>query len=39
MNLPLDRLAGVFLLTLAMCLGSALLAVRRLRAADPADVF
>jgi len=39
MNLPAGRLAGVFLLTLAMCLGSALLAVRRLRAADPADVF
>ncbi len=39
MNLPPGRLIGVFLLTLAMCLGSALLAVRRLRAADPADVF
>jgi putative ABC transport system permease protein len=39
MQLPLGRLVGVFLLTLAMCFGSALLAVRRLRAADPADVF
>jgi hypothetical protein len=29
----------VFLLTLGMCFGSALLAVRRLQGADPADVF
>ncbi len=39
MHLGLDRLGGVFFLTLAMCFGSALLAVRRLQAADPADVF
>jgi len=39
MSLPAARLGGVFLLTLAMCLGSAVLAVRRLQAADPADVF
>jgi putative ABC transport system permease protein len=39
MHLGPGRLAVVFFLTLAMCFGSALLAVRRLQAADPADVF
>jgi putative ABC transport system permease protein len=39
MHLSFDRLSGVFLLTLGMCFGSALLAVRRLQGADPADVF
>ena len=33
------RAAEVLLLTLAMCWASALIAVRKLRAADPADVF
>ena len=33
------RAAEVLLLTLGMCWGSALIAVRKLRAADPADVF
>lgn len=39
MSLQVDRLALVFALTVAMCMGSAFLAVRRLKAADPADVF
>jgi putative ABC transport system permease protein len=42
-NLPLEMtnfLAGqVFLLTLFMCITSAMIAVRKLRSADPADVF
>ena len=41
--LPLDmtwqRVIGVFLATLVMCLISGAVAVRRLRAAQPADVF
>jgi putative ABC transport system permease protein len=42
-NLPLyitqDRAATVFLMTLAMCAISALLALRKVRRLDPADVF
>ena len=42
-NLPLEmtemRILLVFGLTAAMCAGSALLALRKLRAADPAEVF
>jgi putative ABC transport system permease protein len=42
-NLPLyltqERTAGVFVLTLAMCAVSGLLAVRKVRRLDPADVF
>ncbi len=42
-RLPLEmtweRAAGVFVLTLAMCSLSALMALRKVRAADPADVF
>jgi len=42
-NLPLhlnaDRALTVFLMTLAMCAISALLAVRKVRRLDPADVF
>ena len=34
-----DRLILVLLLTLAMCVGSGLIAVRKLRTADPADLF
>ena len=34
-----DRLLLVLLLTLGMCIGSALIAVRKLRTADPADLF
>jgi putative ABC transport system permease protein len=39
MTLTLDRGAQVLGLAAAMCTASALLAARRLRAADPADVF
>ena len=42
-NLPLyltaDRALSVFFLTLAMCALSGLLAVRKVRRLDPADVF
>jgi putative ABC transport system permease protein len=42
-NLPLyvtgDRTLSVFFMTLAMCAISALLAVRKVRRLDPADVF
>lgn len=37
--MPWSRVLGVGILTVSMCMISALLAVRRLRAADPADVF
>ena len=37
--MPWSRVLGVLVLTISMCLISAFLAVRRLRAADPADVF
>jgi putative ABC transport system permease protein len=33
------RAGQVLLLTIVMCCASALIAVRKLRAADPADVF
>jgi putative ABC transport system permease protein len=39
MTLAPARAALVFALTLVMCWASALLAIRKLRAADPADVF
>jgi putative ABC transport system permease protein len=42
-NLPMlmtpARILGVFALTVAMCMGSGALAARRLRSADPAEVF
>ena len=42
-HLPLamtaERAAGVLLLTLAMCGVSALVALRKVRGADPAEVF
>ena len=34
-----DRLVVVLLLTVGMCVGSAMLAVRKVRTADPADLF
>jgi putative ABC transport system permease protein len=34
-----QRVLGVFITTLVMCLISGVVAVRRLRAAQPADVF
>ena len=39
MRVEPDRAIQVLVLTLVMCWGSALIAVRKLRAADPADVF
>jgi putative ABC transport system permease protein len=39
MRIEPDRAIEVLVLTLVMCWGSALIAVRKLRAADPADVF
>ncbi len=37
--MTLDRAQGVFLATVAMCAFSAMIASRRLNAADPADIF
>ncbi len=37
--MTLDRWINVLLLTIGMCCGSALLALRKLRSADPAEVF
>jgi putative ABC transport system permease protein len=39
MRIEPDRALEVLALTLVMCWGSAMIAVRKLRAADPADVF
>lgn len=39
MELPLSRIMLVLSMTLAMCLCSGLLAMRKLQSADPADVF
>ncbi|MBM3678956.1 MAG: FtsX-like permease family protein [Actinobacteria bacterium] len=39
MEIALDRGASVLLLTLAMCWASGLIAIRKLRTADPAEVF
>jgi putative ABC transport system permease protein len=38
-GMTLSRAVGVLLLTLVMCLCSGLLAIRKLRSADPADLF
>jgi putative ABC transport system permease protein len=42
-NLPVEmtveRAVTVLVLTIAMCAGSALLALRKLKSADPAEVF
>jgi putative ABC transport system permease protein len=38
-SLTLERMAGIFGLTLLMCLLAALLAVRKVRSADPASAF
>jgi putative ABC transport system permease protein len=42
-NLPLfmtvERAITVLILTIAMCLASGAIATRKLRAADPADIF
>lgn len=39
LEMTLDQAAGVLLLTLAMCGASALMALRKVRATDPAEVF
>jgi putative ABC transport system permease protein len=39
MRLSIDRAAAIFVLTLAMCTVSGLLAIRRLHTAAPADLF
>ena len=38
-NMTVERIAIVFLLTLFMCIGSGFLAVRKVRTADPASLF
>lgn len=38
-GMPVERVASVFALTVAMCVVSGAVAMRRLRTADPADVF
>jgi putative ABC transport system permease protein len=39
LEMSLESAGGVFILTLAMCAGSGLMALRKLRAVDPAEVF
>jgi putative ABC transport system permease protein len=39
LSMTVARAAGVFLLTLAMCGIAALMALRKVRSADPAEVF
>ena len=39
LEMSLESAAGVFVLTLGMCAGSGLMALRKLRAVDPAEVF
>ena len=39
LEMSVESAAGVFMLTLGMCAGSGLLALRKLRAVDPAEVF
>jgi len=39
LEMSVESAVGVFVLTLAMCAGSGLLALRKLRAVDPAEVF
>jgi putative ABC transport system permease protein len=38
-NMTVSRTVSVFVLTIGMCLASGLLAIRKLRSADPADLF
>ena len=38
-TMTLDRMVMVFLLTVSMCVGSGLIAVRKVKNADPADLF
>ena len=39
LHMPAGRVAFVYLLTAAMCAGSGALAMRKLRGADPAEIF
>jgi len=39
LEMSMQSAAGVFVLTVAMCAGSGLMALRKLRAVDPAEVF
>jgi putative ABC transport system permease protein len=39
LEMSMESALGVFVLTVAMCAGSGLLALRKLRAVDPAEVF
>ena len=39
LEMSIESALGVFVLTVAMCTGSGVLALRKLRAADPAEVF
>jgi putative ABC transport system permease protein len=39
LEMSVQSALGVFLLTVAMCAGSGMLALRKLRAVDPAEVF
>ena len=38
-SLPFSRMMLVFVLTLVLCLASGFMAARRVRTADPAEVF
>jgi putative ABC transport system permease protein len=39
LEMSMQSALGVFALTVAMCAGSGMLALRKLRAVDPAEVF
>ena len=39
LRMPFDRVATVYALTLVMCMISGALAMRKLRRADPAEIF
>jgi putative ABC transport system permease protein len=39
MQMTIERGVGIFVATVVMCVGSGLLAVQKLKQADPADVF
>jgi putative ABC transport system permease protein len=39
LEMSVQSASGVFVLTVAMCAGSGLMALRKLRAVDPAEVF
>jgi len=39
MPMPLSKILGVYFLILSMCFGAGLLAMRKMKAANPADMF